>query len=248
MSEIKGYGDNKPLRAAHFRDVTDLLADLKKGDIPNLLIANISGYPDGASEHPSADPCEGENLTVNLIDAIMNSSVWGSSAIVVTWDDWGGWYDHVKPATKVCSNGGAYNPGFRVPAIVVSPYAKSGVVDHTVSEQASIPRLVEDVFDLPRMHAVDPNARDASAGSLMSAFDFTQAPRDPLVLAPRTCPAAPFCSSSAVSGKYCGNDKMVGGDPDVLYTCPGANKAPTSQTTCSNGCVVAAAGQNDSCK
>jgi phospholipase C len=117
----------------------------------------------------------------------MQGPHWNETAVIVTWDDFGGWYDHVKPPVEKCANGSFYNVGFRLPALVISPYAKTEVI-HTVTEQASIPKLVEDLFGMPRMADLDPHARDARAGSMMDAFDFTQAPKPPLVLPLRTCP------------------------------------------------------------
>jgi phospholipase C len=88
-----------------------------------------------------------------------------------------------------CGAGGDfYNTGFRLPFILVSPYAKKGFVLETRAEHASIPKTIEDLFGLPRMAERDVHARDALAGSLMEAFDFTQPPRPPLLLEPRVCP------------------------------------------------------------
>jgi hypothetical protein len=71
--------------------------------------------------------------------------------------------------------------------LIVSPYARRGLVLHTRSEQASLPRLIEDLFSLPRLAQADPHALDEKAGSLLGAFDFEQAPRSPLPLPTRTC-------------------------------------------------------------
>jgi phospholipase C len=141
------------------------------------------------SEHPPANPCWGENYTVMLVNAIMQGPRWHETAIIVTYDDYGGAYDHVQPKREACES---YNPGFRLPILVISPYAREGVVLHEDSqglsqEQASIPKLIEDVFGLPRMQSEYMFARDDQAGSLMGAFDFTQAPRPPMILEPRSC-------------------------------------------------------------
>ena len=87
-----------------------------------------------------------------------------------------------------CANGGAIEHGFRLPAIIVSPYAKKGFVLKTPTEQASIPRLVEELWGMPFMTARDKVAHDGTAGSLMESFDFSQMPRDPLVLQTHACP------------------------------------------------------------
>ena len=93
----------------------------------------------------------------------------------------------MKPRIEKLADGSVFNTGFRLPAIVISPYAKQGVVK-TVTEQASVPKLVEELWGLPMMSDTDPHARDGKAGSMLEAFDFTQAPRAPLVLDKRTCP------------------------------------------------------------
>ena len=128
----------------------------------------------------------------------MKSKYWPNVAIVFTYDDFGGWYDHVAPKIETCTNGAFFHTGFRLPAMIISPYAKAGVVDHTKTEHASIPRLVEDIFGLPRLTANTKapwnkyKPRDATAGSMMGAFDFTQAPREPLLRPIRKgCPVPP---------------------------------------------------------
>ena len=172
--------------ASHFRPDTQLLADLTSGRHANLVYAHIVGGT--LDEHPPIAVCPGEGYTVQLVNAIMNGPHWNESAILITWDDWGGYYDHVPPPAIACSNGQSFNLGFRVPTLVISPYAKQGYILRTPTDQASVPRLVEDLWHMPRMAARDPHARDDSAGSLLEAFDFTQPPRQKLVLTPRVCP------------------------------------------------------------
>ena len=183
----KHIGGVQAQRDAHFRTYTQLRADLASGDMANFTHVDVSTAPNGASEHPPNSPCTGENFTVELVNAIMTGPHWKETAIVITWDDYGGFYDHVAPPVEKCSNGSFFNPGFRLPALVISPYARKAVIK-TVTEQASIPRLVEDLFGMPRMADTDPHARDARVGSMLDAFDFSQAPREPLVLHTRTCP------------------------------------------------------------
>lgn len=170
----------------HFRRQADLVADLTAGRLANLTIAHLSSGD--VSEHPQAYPCAGENFTVDIVNAAMKLPQWKDMAIVITWDDWGGFYDHVAPPVHKCKNGQIFNQGFRLPAIVVSPYAKKGFVLKTPAEQASVPRLVEELWGMPFMTTRDPNARDGTSGSLMDAFDFTQPARAPLVLATHACP------------------------------------------------------------
>jgi len=184
---VDSVGGNATVRKDHFRSYAQLHADLTSGNQANFTHIDVSSAPNGASEHPPAAPCEGENFTVNIINEIMQGPHWNETAIIVTWDDFGGWYDHVKPTVEMLTNGTFFNSGFRIPALVISPYAVTGVVK-THTEHASVPKLVEELWGLPMMSATDPNARDGSAGSMMGAFDFTQAPKPPLVLQTRTCP------------------------------------------------------------
>jgi phospholipase C len=171
---------------AHFRKQADLVADLQAGHLANLTIGHL--WSGEVSEHPEAYPCAGENFSVDIINAAMKLPQWNEMAIVLTWDDWGGFYDHVAPPVHKCANGQIFGEGFRIPAIIISPYSKKGFVLKTPAEQASVPRLVEELWGMPFMTTRDPHARDGTAGSLMDAFDFTQPPRAPLVLATHACP------------------------------------------------------------
>lgn len=172
--------------ASHFRKQHELVTDLSSGHLANLTIAHLWGGDE--SEHPAANPCVGENFSVDIINAAMKLPQWNEMAIVLTWDDWGGFYDHVAPPVHKCANGKIFQEGFRLPAIVISPFAKKGFVLTTPAEQASVPKLVEDLWGMAYMTTRDPHARDAKAGSLMGAFDFTQAARPPLLLKTHACP------------------------------------------------------------
>ncbi len=146
---------------------------------------------DLADEHPNIGAiCQGENWTVKKLNKLMGSKYWKDTAILFTMDDFGGWYDHVVPPRKYgCDPQKPYGLGFRVPLIVISPYAKPGFVFKEVSEQASIPRFIEEIFHASKLlHDLDPAAQDATANTLLNAFDFEQKPLDPLVLPERTCP------------------------------------------------------------
>ncbi len=202
LNFIRAIGGDAGVRAEHFRDLDKLLGDLKAGDQPDLVYAHVySGlYTDlpgeaadpthhNNSEHGPANPCWGENYTVMLVNAIMQGPRWNETAILIAYDDYGGFYDHVMPPREACE---AYTPGFRLPFTVISPFARKGFVLHRdwegrILEHASIPKFIEDVFSLPRMQARYENARDGQAGSMLEAFDFTQAPREPLILNPRQC-------------------------------------------------------------
>jgi phospholipase C len=139
------------------------------------------------SEHPSVDAfagttmsvsvCEGENWTVRHINSIMQGPNWASTAIVLTWDDFGGFYDHVPPPGL-----DQLGLGPRVPLIVISPYAKEGTISHTTYEFASVLQLIETRHRLKAL-----TRRDVEANSLLDMFDFSQSPAPPLVLPLRKC-------------------------------------------------------------
>jgi phospholipase C len=152
--------------------------------VPDALAGRLPAVswltpPIQLSEHPPGSVCEGENWTVRAIDAVMRSPEWRSTAIVLTWDDFGGFYDHVAPPhTDI------YGLGPRVPAIVISPWARKGFVDSATLEFSSMLRLVERIHGL---HALAP--RDHVAGDMLEAFDFTGKPRAPLLMPERDCSA-----------------------------------------------------------
>jgi phospholipase C len=142
-------------------------------------------------EHPDVGSvCTGENWTTDRINLVMNSPLWASTAILFTMDDFGGWYDHVLPPRQYgCNPQSPYGLGFRLPIIVISPYAKAGFIFHEQAEQASIPRFIEKVFGATQtLTDLDPAAQDGQANDLMGAFDFAQTPLPPLVLTDQTCP------------------------------------------------------------
>lgn len=128
------------------------------------------------SEHPPARIDCGMDYVAYLVNHVMESKYWQSSAIVITWDDYGGFYDHVAPPRV-----DRYGEGFRVPALVISPWAKHGYVDHTPYEFASLLKMVEDNWNLPRLP--NPNDRDElnSIGDMGNAFDFSQTPLPTLI-------------------------------------------------------------------
>jgi phospholipase C len=188
----KSYrGDNsfvQPLRMVRhvrFSDMwehvvpdTEFIDDIERGELPSVSWLTPSF---GLSDHPPASICKGENWLVQQLNAIGSSPYWDSTAIVLTWDDFGGFYDHVDPPHV-----DIYGLGPRVPTIVISPFAKRGEIDHDVMEFSSVLRFIEQVFGLPAL-----TDRDRTADDMLSAFDFSQEPAPPLLLEPRTCPAAP---------------------------------------------------------
>jgi phospholipase C len=160
-------------------DSDDFVPDVNSGHLPAVSWLTP---PFPLSDHPPQSVCRGENWTVTMINAIMNSPEWDSTAIVLTWDDFGGFYDHVPPPHV-----DMYGLGPRVPAIIISPWAKPGYVDGTTYEFASVLRFIETVFDVPPL-----TSRDADAADMLGAFDFTQTPIAPDPLRPRDCPETPI--------------------------------------------------------
>jgi phospholipase C len=168
LLDMPSFVDN-PARLARIVERNRLFGDLGANNAPQVAYI----FPGGDSERPPANVAEGQSRVKGIIDAIMRSSAWSSSAIVLTWSDWGGYYDHFAPP-QVDRDG----YGFRVPAIVMSPYSKRGYVDHTVADFTSILKMIERLHGLPPL-----TARDANAADLSSAFDLVGPPR-PAVLGP----------------------------------------------------------------
>jgi phospholipase C len=164
-----------PTRRARIVDQGELFTDLSSdATVPavNYIV------PGGYSERPPGSVSAGQQRTSAIVDAIMRSPVWNSSAIVLTWSDWGGYYDHVAPPQV---DGDGY--GFRVPTLIISPYARHGYVLHSTADFSSVLKLIE------RLHGLAPlTTRDEKANDLLGAFDFGQAPRDPAL--PGSDPAA----------------------------------------------------------
>jgi len=142
---------------------------------------------DHTSEHPPNSTTVGESYVTGIINSIMRSSAWDSTAIFLTWDDWGGFYDHLAPL-RVDRQG----YGIRVPSIVISPYAKSGYIDHQVLSHDAYLKFIEDDFLYGQRldPATDgrpdprPNVRENEPllGDLANSFDFNQKPLPPLIL------------------------------------------------------------------
>lgn len=158
----------------------------KNGYLP-LVVWIIPNSED--SEHPPALVSRGQTYTTSIINAIMESPEWNSTAIFLAWDDWGGFYDHVVPP-KVDENG----YGLRVPALVISPYAKKGYIDHQTLSFDAYNKFIEDVFlngeriDPKTDQRPDPRPdvreKATQLGDLRYDFDFNQTPRAPLILNP----------------------------------------------------------------
>lgn len=154
-----------PRLFSHIVDLDEYYEDLEHGSLPQ--VAYIA--PAAGSEHPPGRLEAGETLVRGLITSLARSAAWRSSAFMWTYDEWGGWFDHVRPPAGY---------GFRVPALLVSPYARRGVVDSTRLDTTSILKFIEQNWRLRPLAT-----RDARANSLTKAFDFSRAPREPSILA-----------------------------------------------------------------
>jgi phospholipase C len=181
-------------QVGNVKDVSAFLSAARDGSLPAVSLV----VPDEIhSEHAPATPAEGQRYVTRLIDTVMRGPDWNSTAIILDWDDWGGFYDHVTPPT-VDQNG----YGIRVPSLVISPYAKRGYIDHQTLSFDAINKFIED--DFLGGQRIDPRTdgrpdprpdvrENASAlGNLAKDFDFGHSPRapDPLPLDPAPGPAS----------------------------------------------------------
>jgi phospholipase C len=135
------------------------------------------------SDHARSNSTSGPDWVGSIVNAVGGSSFWNSTAIFIVWDDWGGWYDHVNPPQL-----DYLGLGFRVPLLVVSPYAKHGYVSHVLYEYGSIVKFIEWNFGLQSLHSLDSRATDARANDLFDCFDFAQSPSPYVPLAIRRRP------------------------------------------------------------
>lgn len=152
---------------ARIVDTSQYFVDMAKGQLP--AVSYVSGTV--SSERSPQNPAQGMAFVQSLINALMQSPEWQHTALLLTYDDSGGWYDHSKPPTV-----GGTTLGIRVPTLLVSPYAKSGYVDSGQLDTASIPAFIEQVFRLPTLPS-----QEASSGSVLSAMDLSQPPISPAI-------------------------------------------------------------------
>jgi phospholipase C len=161
-----------------------ILLDIQQGDLPAVTWVTPTGQD---SDHAGSNYGSGPSWVASIINQIGHSAYWKNTVIFVTWDDWGGWYDHVKP--PIDPSYGYYEYGFRVPLLVVSPYTRAGYVSEKTHDFGSILRYVEETFDLG---LIPPgNFADARADNLMDFFDFSKTPRS-FVSIPTKVPTAKF--------------------------------------------------------
>jgi phospholipase C len=173
----------------HVVPTADFVQDAQNGNLPALSWLVVGS---GRSEHPPASVCVGENWTVEQINAVMEGPDWESTVVFLTWDDFGGFYDHVAPPHV-----DNFGLGPRVPLLIISPWAKSGYIEHNILEFSSVLKFIEDRFDLDRL-----TERDEKSNDLFDAFDLTDRPRQSLILFPRNCPASSSTADFQLDPRY----------------------------------------------
>lgn len=162
LTAIPRFVDNRSLNS-NIVDLVKYFQDLNSNNFPavSYIVAPNS------DESSPRDAKAGQEFVASLVLALMKSKHWEDSVFVLTYRESGGWYDHVKPPVL---NGERY--GFRVPTLIISPFAKEGYVDSTIYDSTSILKFIEYNYDLSPL-----STRDAYANNLLNAFDFNQAPR-----------------------------------------------------------------------
>ena len=165
---------------ANVRSVSDLMAALANGTLP--AVSFVDSLECVEDEHPTADVQVGEKWTRDIYQAVIASPLWSSTALIWTYDEAGGFADHIAPP-KACpadpSQAQFFELGVRVPMVMISPWARRHYVSHVVHEHTSITRFIEAVFDLPAL-----TARDANADALLDMFDFDCPNTQPVSAAP----------------------------------------------------------------
>ena len=170
---VRHFRANPTLWQQHIFPVDNLISNIHDGLLPPVTWITPRFE---LSEHPEYSFCWGENWTTRVVDSIMQSPMWKDTAIFITWDDYGGFYDHVPPPQV-----DNFGFGIRVQLLVISPYARQGFVMHDLGEFSSVLRFIEDNWGLTQL-----THRDRDATPMMSAFDFQQSPRPPDPLPERT--------------------------------------------------------------
>jgi phospholipase C len=182
---LPGFTDvHEDHQLADIEDLSRFYVEAKAGTLPSVAWISPNRRD---SQHPPAKVSVGQSYNTRIINAAMRSPGWKSTAIFITWDDWGGFYDHVVPPRA-----DSLGYGIRVPGLVISPYAKQGYIDHQTLSPDAYLKFIEDVFlhgqrlDPKTDGRPDsrPDVRENSPllGNLMKDFDFSQRPRPPLLL------------------------------------------------------------------
>jgi phospholipase C len=182
---FKAIRDN-PADMAHLVSLNEYFRDLQRGTLPEVSWIVPMGRD---SEHPPASPAVGMWYVTRLVNALMESPYWKETVIFLTWDDYGGFFDHVPPPLV-----DAYGYGPRVPTLVISPFARTDYVSHETYDFTSMLKFIEVRFGLAHL-----TARDDHADPMFDCFDFNQAPAPPDVIAiPADLPSPPTWAEGCV--------------------------------------------------
>jgi len=229
--------NNPAVWNATYAPDTQFVSDVKGGKLPAVSwLVTLGG-----NEHPPISTCLGQNWAVQQINAVMQSTqYWVNepTLIVMTWDDFGGFYDHVPPPFE-----DMYGLGPRAPILLISPFSKPGYVSHTLMESASVLKFIEERWGLPSL-----GQRDLIANDMADTFDFTQAGNPALVLNQTSCP---YVESSDTFGP------QVVGTTSQAYHATWSNQSTKSATfssvsitgdfTQTNNCTTAAVNPGHFC-
>ena len=215
-TSVAAIGSND--QANHQYDTSDFFNALAAGNLPAVSYVKAPGYQDGHAGY--SNPLDEQTFIVNTVNSIMQSPFWNTTAIIIAYDDSHGWYDHVMgpivnqsasaddnlTGAGTCGTGtsstyqGRCGYGPRLPLLVISPFAKVNYVDHTVTDQSSILRFIEDNWSLGR---IGDSSTDAIAGSLFGMFKF----QNPAAKAVILDPATGLVTSPATGTKAIANPK-----------------------------------------
>jgi phospholipase C len=222
--------------------VSKLLTDFANDTLPSVVF--VDGTENVQDEHPTADLQVGEAWTKKIYDAAVASKAWNSTAILLTYDEAGGFADHVPPRNNAClarpKDSAFFELGVRVPLIAISPWARRHFVSHVEKEHTSITRFIESVFDLPAL-----TARDANSDGLLDMFDFGCAPA-PIATAPAagtnscgggatiTLDKTSFASGETITVHFAGGP---GNPKDWIAVYP-RNATPATGSTLWNYCAT----------
>jgi phospholipase C len=166
-----------PAMWSHVHPESQLIHDLSNNGLPGVSWVTPTWLQ---SEHPPASMCVGQDWLVQTINAIMKSPYWGSTAVFVTYDEFGGFYDHVAPPHP-----DIYGDGVRLPLLVISPWARPGLIADT---QYSLDSILKTIEELKGISPINSGYRDGTATDMLGAFDFSQSPLAPLIQKQRSCP------------------------------------------------------------
>jgi phospholipase C len=172
INQIKHLYANPAVLAHVILNETKIFNDVKAGNLAG--VSYVIPHPPW-SDHPR-DMCtnlpNGPDFVGALVDAVGQSPYWDSTAIIVTWDDWGGWFDHVKPVPPLKLPTDPYEYGFRVPMLVVSPYARPNYIDSGFRDFTSVLHFIEDVY---KLGPIAPGSLEQQTDDLFNLFQFNAA-------------------------------------------------------------------------